>query len=859
MRDAIAILASSSITLPPNSTPSPATTTPSNQQSLSPASKSKSKKFSGRKQSLKSTAALLHSTVRWNTSPSRQVHRLKDYAELASDLAEDGRFSDLLMIAESVVVSGAKPSQFLAMLNLKSVSAGISRMLEDGKLERLIEVLSGLLKLGFPVVKLFDGVAFESLRQECLRRFQNCVQPEEIVSLMETLQGLGFSPNQLLASSQVIKLCVKRRSPGAAIRYAQLFPQMETLLCTVMIEFGKKRDLVSALNVFEVSKRSQGSPNTYAYRTIIDVCGLCGDSMKSRSIYEELLSCKFTPNIYVFNSLMNVNANDLSFTLRIYKQMQRFGVTADLASYNILLKSCCLAAKVELALDIYRQTKYLESTGDLKLDVFTYSTMIKVLADARMWKMALEIKEDMLSAGVTPNAITWLSLISACANAGLAEQSIRLFEEMLQAGCEPNSQCCNILLHACVEARQYDRAFRLFRSWKENGIQPVSTDFKLKTHNIISADCSRDGFSALSDSPVTSEVQYHTKRLSFAPTTATYNILMKACGTNYRRAKALMDEMKTEGLSPNRISWSILMDIYGGLGNVKGALQILRSMHQAGIQPDVVTYTTAIKACVEHKHLEVAFSLLSEMRRYQIKPNMVTYDTLLRARSQYGSLHQVQQCLAIYRDMRKAGYKPNDYYLKHLIEEWCEGVIQNRTQNKGQFTPIDDTADSGPQSLLLDKVAEHLKVGNVESLSIDLRGLSRIEARIVVLAVLRMIKEKYSTGNMVEDDLWIITEGISGAGTSKNSSGITELITKLLENDLGLEVLSAGSRESSNIESDSELLSVSSTEIKEVLKQSDLPLKLDSPSRRPAVLLRLKVTKASLHSWLQRKGVSVSE
>lgn len=34
----------------------------------------------------------------------------------------------------------------------------------------------------------------------------------------------------------------------------------------------------------------------------------------------------------------------------------------------------------------------------------------------------------------------------------------------------------------------------------------------------------------------------------------------------------------------------------------------------------------------------------------------VTYNTLLRARRRYGSLHEVQQCLSIYQDMRKAGY-----------------------------------------------------------------------------------------------------------------------------------------------------------------------------------------------------------
>lgn len=60
--------------------------------------------------------------------------------------------------------------------------------------------------------------------------------------------------------------------------------------------------------------------------------------------------------------------------------IQKLGVTADTTSYNILLKSCCLAGRVDLAKNIYKEVKCLESAGALKLDVFTYSTLIKVLS-----------------------------------------------------------------------------------------------------------------------------------------------------------------------------------------------------------------------------------------------------------------------------------------------------------------------------------------------------------------------------------------------------------------------------------------------------------------------------------------------
>lgn len=442
----------------------------------------------------------------------------------------------------------------------------------------------------------------------------------------------------------------------------------------------------------------------------------------------------------------------------------------------------------------------------------------------------------MVSSGITPNKVTWSSLISACANAGHVEQAIILFDEMLQAGCQPNSQCFNILLHACVEACQFDRAFRLFESWKGTGFQKTITDDN--------------------QGKLPSRVYDHlTARIPFTPTTSTYNIMMKACGTDYLRAKALMDEMKTFGLSPNQISWSTLIDICGNSGSLRGALQILSFMHESGIQPDVIAYTTAIKICVQHKNPKLAFMLFGEMKKYQIKPNMVTYDTILKARSLYGSLQEVQQCLEVYQHMRKAGYKPNDYYLKQLIEEWCEGVIQNEHQNKGQFAS--NITNFGPQSLLLEKVAEHLHDNNAESLSIDLRGLSKVEARIVVLAVLRRIKEKCTKGNPIKDDLSIILEHQQlSARVSKDECGIMEAVTRLLQHDLGLQVFAAGSRTMNRDKGSPTHTSLNLEDVDEISR--GLAKASESPTRRPIVLQRLYVTRKSLRQWLQRTG-SVTE
>jgi len=79
-----------------------------------------------------------------------------------------------------------------------------------------------------------------------------------------------------------------------SFRYACLLPHAEILFCNIISEFGKRRDLASALKAYELSKKHVNTPNMYLYRAIIDACGLCRDYMKSRYIYEV-----FSKEVYI--------------------------------------------------------------------------------------------------------------------------------------------------------------------------------------------------------------------------------------------------------------------------------------------------------------------------------------------------------------------------------------------------------------------------------------------------------------------------------------------------------------------------------------------------------------------------------
>ncbi|OEL22079.1 Pentatricopeptide repeat-containing protein [Dichanthelium oligosanthes] len=489
-----------------------------------------------------------------------------------------------------------------------------------------------------------------------------------------------------------------------------------------------------------------------------------------------------------------------------------------------------------LAQEIYEEMKKKECDGLLKLDVFTYSTMMKVFADAKMWKMASNIKEDMQAGGVRLNLVTWSSLINAYANSGLVDRAIEILEEMIRDGCQPTAPCFNIILTACVKSCQFDRAFRLFSSWKKSGIKiSLSPEEKI---------CLDGAFTFCKEYPSNGGT---ILVVPFRPTVTTYNILMKACGTNAERAKSVMNEMRRNGLCPDLISWSILMDIYGTSQNRDGAVQALRRMQRVGIQLNVSAYTVAIKACVVNKDLKLALHLFDEMKTHQLKPNLVTYKTLLTARSNYGSLQEVQQCLAIYQEMRKSGYQANDYYLKELIVEWCEGVLSSGSDNRDFYNFDLQPKRKESFNLFLEKVVTVLQKDVDQNQIVDVRDLSKVEARIVVLSVLRKIKEQYLLGKAVQDDVVIITghEKTSRTEVETSAVNVEHAIVTVLTDDLGLDVLiGPGSRPP--VSAKPKVPTKSRSNIEQVSK---------SFTRRPQGVIKIPIN--SLNHWLKKKDVRV--
>ena len=197
--------------------------------------------------------------------------------------------------------------------------------------------------------------------------------------------------------------------------------------------------------------------------------------------------------------------------------------------------------------------------------------------------------------------------------------------------------------------------------------------------------------------------------------------------------------------------------------------------------------------------------------------------------------------------------------MQGLIKEWAEGLSTSPASSSPASEEDSDEGFLEYTEALVHKVAVHAR-GDSNEYTIDLHGLSKGEARTAVLAVLRIIKERYLLGSPVEEDLIIITG--MGRRSEKGVSVIRDVVLGVLQKELGLRVVSvlsdAPERQESSTQviedsEDSGVKDINSSKSDQLKRRPGVGEIANIRPRRPVNSGRLKVTKDSLNAWLGRK------
>jgi len=109
------------------------------------------------------------------------------------------------------------------------------------------------------------------------------------------------------------------------------------------------------------------------------------------------------------------------------------------------------------------------------------------------------------------------------------------------------------------------------------------------------------------------------------------------------KAMALIKEMESRGMTPDNVSYNMVLAACSHANQSKDVSTLLSSMPDA----DAVTFNTRLKACVRSKDPEQAFAIFEEMKAANIAPTQVTFGTLIECCTRSGALERAIEVLKL--------------------------------------------------------------------------------------------------------------------------------------------------------------------------------------------------------------------
>lgn len=158
-----------------------------------------------------------------------------------------------------------------------------------------------------------------------------------------------------------------------------------------------------------------------------------------------------------------------------------------------------------------------------------------------------------------------------------------------------------------------------------------------------------------------------------------FNALLFACTRSrlYDKVPILFDEIpKKYNLSPDKISYGLLLKSYCDSGSSDKALEFLNEMENKGIEVTTVTYTTVLNCLYKQGNAEEAERLWSEMEKKGVELDVAAYN--VRITNTYGG--DPERLKELIDEMRDAGLKPDTISYNFLMTCYCKNEMMDEAK-----------------------------------------------------------------------------------------------------------------------------------------------------------------------------------
>ena len=303
--------------------------------------------------------------------------------------------------------------------------------------------------------------------------------------------------------------------------------------------------------------------------------------------------------------------------------------------------------------------------------------------------MSLRLFEQLDGDGLAPDAQVYTTLIKTHGAAGSLPEALAVEQRMSAERVEPTLNTYITLMSVCARAGDRRGMLKYFGRISERGMKPT-----VEAWNVVLSYCAQmEGPSRVVQAE---DVMRRMREQGLAPDAVSYSSLVQAYVRNgeAERFDELLERMRGDGVLPDLVLLNTLLNGYGRTLRWERAFELLRAWERDGVRPDATSYTHVLRACVGARLPERAAAAVEMMRQAGLTPDVRTYSMLLSAYAKAGML---RASLATLKTMRSEGVRPNRYIYAGLMDVCLvagqpETASQLFEQMKGQGVPADATS-----------------------------------------------------------------------------------------------------------------------------------------------------------------------
>ncbi|KAL6842648.1 hypothetical protein ACP4OV_027492 [Aristida adscensionis] len=403
-------------------------------------------------------------------------------------------------------------------------------------------------------------------------------------------------------------------------------------------------------------------------------CGMWDDALRSLAGMQEE---GINPNKVTIISLLSAFGQGRAVEQGrwVYGHLTEYGIEADVDIRNALITMYARCGCMSDALEVFRVMPARNTKS--------WNTLIDGFVQNQKHKEALRMFEEMISNGVTPDAVTFVSVLSACTQLGDLQQGRDFHNYINNHGICCDSILTNSLINmyakcgdmaeaevvfqtmrqrdvvswttmvcAYVQGRQFTVAFDFFEEMKIAGV--VANEMALVS--LLSAcsqlgalDKGREIHSYIEEKNVRKDICLESALVDMYAKCGcidmaakifskmqhkqilTWNSMIGGFSNNGHGKEAVQlfnQLLKLSDPKPDGITFNAVLGACAHVGMVSEGLQYFYSMSSFGIAPDVEHYGCIADLLGRAGLLEEAFDFIKKM---PIEPNHVIWGSLLSA------------------------------------------------------------------------------------------------------------------------------------------------------------------------------------------------------------------------------------